>query len=101
MSLQAADLIKRSLSYAEDRISMREILQHPWFLTRLPPNALRMNDELLVKNAEIMKTVESRQSERTVKKTIQAVRLGKDPTSSRFSDKIIDELFDDELKRRA
>lgn len=101
MSRQAADLIKRSLSYAEDRISIKEILQHPWFLTRLPPNALQMNAELLAKNTEIMKTVESRQSERTVRKTIQAVRLGKDPMSSRFSDKVIDAMFDDELKRGA
>ena len=27
-----------------DRFSVNQILQHPWFLVDLPPNALRMND---------------------------------------------------------
>ena len=26
-----------------DRFSVTQILQHPWFLVDLPPNALRMN----------------------------------------------------------
>eukprot|EP00798_Chlamydomonas_sp_ICE-L_P010135 gene10135-8036_t len=39
------DLLNRMLvSDPEKRFSMKEIQQHPWFLTNLPPDALRMND---------------------------------------------------------
>eukprot|EP00210_Caulerpa_lentillifera_P004275 g4078.t1 len=100
VSREAADLIRRSLCYANERISMKEILQHPWFLHKLPLNALKMNDELLSKNTENMKLVESRQSEKTVKTIIQSVRLGRDPSSSsHFTDADIDKIFTEELIR--
>lgn len=95
----AADLIKRSLCYPDERISMQEILEHPWFKTRLPVNAANMNEELMKANAETMKLVDSRQSVQHVKNIIHSVRLGMDPESSEFSEQAIDELFDDELIR--
>eukprot|EP00210_Caulerpa_lentillifera_P003081 g2943.t1 len=91
----AADLIKRSLCYAENRISIKEILQHPWFVTRLPVNAASMNDELIKRDSEILRLVDSRQSEQSVKNIIQAVRLGIDPAGPDLPDEFIDDVFEE------
>lgn len=57
LSIGASDLIKGCLSPVTNRISMDEIIEHPWFQRRLPRQALQMNTQLLVTDDEIMKQV--------------------------------------------
>lgn len=57
LSVGALDLIKGCLSYVNERISIEQIIEHPWFQKKLPKAALQMNRQLLETDAEIMAQV--------------------------------------------
>jgi serine/threonine-protein kinase SRK2 len=47
-SLECTDLLRRMLKPdTTKRITLEQILQHPWFLKKLPPHATEMNDYYL------------------------------------------------------
>eukprot|EP00798_Chlamydomonas_sp_ICE-L_P016247 gene16247-22422_t len=54
-SASCMDLLKRMLQVnPANRISMRDILRHPWFLEALPPGAANMNDLFVADNSTVL-----------------------------------------------
>lgn len=53
LSSECKDLLSRLLvANPANRITLPEILQHPWYLQDLPPGVAEMNDELLAASEE-------------------------------------------------
>ena len=57
LSVGAVDLIKGCLSRVQNRFSIEQIINHPWFKKRLPVAALHMNDQLLRSDSDMMQQV--------------------------------------------
>lgn len=46
VSEECKDLISRILTHPKERITLKEIIEHPWFAKDLPPGAMDMNQTL-------------------------------------------------------
>lgn len=74
LSPACSSLLRRLLEPDENaRIRMEEIMQDPWFLTDLPPDALKMNDKYLASSRPCQQT------EADIRAIVQAATADHDP----------------------
>ncbi|KIY97859.1 Snf1-like ser/thr protein kinase [Monoraphidium neglectum] len=74
LSAPCVSLLRRLLEPDENaRIVMEEIMQDPWFLTDLPPDALRMNDRYLASSRPCTQT------EAQIRAIVQAATADHEP----------------------
>eukprot|EP00884_Botryococcus_braunii_P011516 jgi/Botrbrau1/20365/Bobra.0006s0030.1 len=100
LSAECKDLVSRLLvANPANRITLPEILRHPWYLLDLPPGVAEMNDELLAASEEY---VNSGQTVEAMEKIInEAMKLPpsiKDGGDSNFDfvDLEVNSVFQDE-----
>lgn len=86
LSNDLCDLLSRMLEHnPQFRITIEEIMKHPWFLAKVPPEILMMNRQL--------KGARSRQSTEDIMKFVNEAKSIGEPS--------IDELIDQELEHMA
>ncbi|GMH39178.1 hypothetical protein BSKO_07076 [Bryopsis sp. KO-2023] len=92
---ECRDLIKKILKDdPKQRITISEIMQHPWYKVGLPPNALTMNDVYLKAFDEA-----GLQSDEDIKKIVGESKESSavSARAANFSDDFIDATLDEEL----
>lgn len=95
LTAECRDLIKKILKDdPAQRITIKDIMQHPWYKVGLPPNALTMNDVYLKAFDEA-----GLQSDEEIKKTVEESKKYSSSAAREFSNDFIDATLDEEMEK--
>lgn len=94
LSQECQDLLKSILTTADRRITISQIMDHPWCQKNFPPDARSLNDRIMEMDRETMEQVEAAQSAQQISALIENVpaRIEK---YDFLIDEELDEYFDD------
>lgn len=103
LSGEVCALISKILTHAENRITIKEIMEHPWFVRHFPEEALTMNSELLVEESNREGPVKGADWQTDEEVEFEIMRASwfdkfKRPREI-VTDDFIDEQLDEELRK--
>ncbi|GMH39511.1 hypothetical protein BSKO_07409 [Bryopsis sp. KO-2023] len=95
LSADCQDLLKSILTTADKRISIGQIMDHPWCQKNFPPDARLLNDRIMAMDRETMQQVEEAQSAQQISNLIETV-----PSKIEKYDFMIDEALNEYIDEK-